>query len=359
MMSDLEERLLNPNWADALFMGINPQAMDFASRLLGIEHNRDNRAYRQQQADREYELQKQQFARQQRIDERNLQDADTGLQLKLHDAGARQGNAQLEDALTKALGAPADPRQHVKTRLGDYYLPTEIEERAKLLQQMRDKAAIDFDSPDEVRARTKYLEDIRRAVIEKGAIPAQLLDGFPVSGNKGPVIKLPDGSVYQYPSPEQIRERELKEFEGKESIREQHRPARAERLPKAEKLPAPSASLNQFETAKSNAQKYYKMAEMEKDSEKKALFEQRANSEMDKMNSYHQALMASGRFTDNSSGEWKGVLPKGSQRASSSQMDADEREYQRHYPTLSPAQRKRLEDGFEQDHGRRPRPPQR
>jgi hypothetical protein len=40
------------------------------------------------------------------------------------------------------------------------------------------------------------------------------------------------------------------------------------------------------------------------------------------------------------------------------QMDADEREYQQLYPSLSPAERKALEDAYQKDHGRPPRRPQ-
>jgi hypothetical protein len=157
MSSRLEEKLLNPSFGDALFMGLNPQVMQMVNAILGIEHDREERNFRHQQADREYGLREKQFARQQSVDERNQQDADTDLQLKLHDAGARKGNAALEDALTKALGAPEDPRALVKTRFGDQYLPTERERRRQFLEQKRAERGVELDAEEEKERRRQLL----------------------------------------------------------------------------------------------------------------------------------------------------------------------------------------------------------
>jgi hypothetical protein len=157
MSRSVEERLTNPNWADALFFGFNPNALHLVNALVGNQRDREERAFRHQQAERDYDLRKQVYDRQAKAAEINQQDADTNLQLKLHDAGAIKGNPDLEKALTDALGPPTDPRQLINTRVGAHYLPTEKEQRQKYLEQKRAERGIQVDADLDKEARKQEL----------------------------------------------------------------------------------------------------------------------------------------------------------------------------------------------------------
>jgi hypothetical protein len=187
MSRSLEERLSNPSWTDALFFGFNPQAINLVNALVGNQRDREERTFRRQQAEREYGLREKQFARQQSIDERNQKDADTNLQLKLAEAGARKGNPELEKALTEALGAPEDPRPQIDTRAGTFYVPTEKEQRQKYLEQKRAERGIQVDADLEKESRKQELTTTEMEIPGVGPVnipnasvarTQQILDGL-------------------------------------------------------------------------------------------------------------------------------------------------------------------------------------
>lgn len=63
--------------------------------------------------------------------QRQQQLQNTGLQMKLNDAGAIPGSPKVESALDSVLGPVTSPRMNVNTPVGSYYLPTADETQAK------------------------------------------------------------------------------------------------------------------------------------------------------------------------------------------------------------------------------------
>lgn len=131
------------------------QALQAYSAIQSLKNAQQDRLDAQSQRQLDNEFRQKQFERQTALDEFNKKKYEEDLNysrgqdrlaqiMKLNQIGAKQGNPQVEAALTAALGPTTNTRQAVSLPGGgDYYLPTEADTRKRNLREILDKNSLD------------------------------------------------------------------------------------------------------------------------------------------------------------------------------------------------------------------------